>query len=243
MVQRDQNSPEPRTEQHWKRASLRYNRTAVQIESQHRTPQTSSLNNQPGFTAVCTMQESATVKALRAFIDRAKIYLQKVADGRFTLPFDEEWRSPCEQEQSRGNTYWFPVEQRPNVSFERLSEALEVTLHPDICDYYQTFWSGSLGARDEQRDISLLQLWNHDDHERLMSNLIGHALEKRRLKHDFTIFFGTAEPDGERILSVHNRTGEVLLEYPGVEPFEVLASGLSEYLDTLTPVNTSPDIY
>ncbi len=189
------------------------------------------------------MQDTPTVTALRAFVSRAERHLHQVADGRFLQPFDQDWRSSCEQAQTSGTTYWFPVPQMPQVSFDRLSAALELTLHPDICDYYQTYWSGTIGARAPHGDISLLQLWNPDDHERLMTNLIGHALEKRRHRHDFTVFFGTAEPDGERFLSIHNQTGEVLLEEPGMKPQDVLASGIAEYLDTLTPVNVSPGIY
>jgi SecY interacting protein Syd len=157
-------------------------------------------------------------------------------------PFDPDWRSACE----RGKPFrgadgapridWRPVRQTDGGDhLAGLERALELTLHPDVKAYYGRWWSASLAARAADGPVSLIQLWNPDDAGRLVENLIGHALAKRRQRAPFTAFFATTGEDSDYFLSVDNATGRVLLEQPGLPPLRVVAEDLAAFLDGLEP--------
>ena len=57
-----------------------------------------------------------------------------------------------------------------------------------------------------------------------------------------TLFFGTVEDGSENIISLDNRTGEVLLEMPGMGPGDVLAPSLTQFLSRvkLQPAQLNP---
>lgn len=180
------------------------------------------------------------MQALTDFIERT---LSLTTENSLTAVHDPEWVSPCELKQEDGETFWRPIAQSSPVSFDGLSNALEIPIHPDICHYYGSYWSGTLEANSEEGPVSLIQLWNEDDFERLISNLIGHALSKFRAKDDFTVFFATTESDSELFLSIDNETGNILLEEPGKRPLRVVDDNIHAFLNRLTPEIRASDIY
>ena len=180
------------------------------------------------------------MQALSRFIDRT---LELTGQGHLSSPFDPGWRSPCELHQDRKFTYWRPVPQSPPVRFDGLANALETGIHPDIVGYYSGYWSGTLEADSEEGRVSLIQLWNTDDFDRLIANLIGHALAKKRARLPFTVFFATTDADTEFFLSIDNETGKVWLEEPGSPPLREIDTGISAFLRRLTPRLRQPDIY
>lgn len=180
------------------------------------------------------------MQALADFIDRTL----NLTDGRLlSSPFDPEWRSECEVHQNVDETFWRPVAQSPRVDFTGLANAVEAPIHPDIDAYYASHWSGTLEAESEEGRVSLIQLWNSEDFERLIANLVGHALTKIRAKHPYTVFFATTDPDSEMFLSIDNETGVVLLEEPGKPPIREVESDISTFLARLEPKIRQPDIY
>lgn len=190
------------------------------------------------------MSENLVSAALDRFISRQ----QQIQPEAPKAIYDPEWQSVCYQvapnEQPRPNAQipWQPVRQAETHSmFQRLGEALEVTVHPDLVTFYSRYWSDPLPARSSDGELSLLQVWNEDDMERLRSNLIGHALVLRKQKRPLTFFFACTEPDGDYFLSIDNETGVVLLEQPGKKPLRKLADSLADYLDTLEPLKI-PDM-
>jgi SecY interacting protein Syd len=158
-------------------------------------------------------------------------------------PFDPEWRSPCEQgapfaaADGERRIAWRPVRHDDFVDdlFSGLERALELELHADIKIYYGRWWSAHLDARAPDGPVSLIQLWNREDAEQLVENLIGHALAKRQQRSPFTAFFANTDPDSDYFLSVDNATGQVLLEQPGRPPLRVVAESLASFLDSLEP--------
>ncbi len=120
------------------------------------------------------------------------------------------------------------------MDFRGLANALECPIHPDICTYYGSYWSGSIEAESSEGHVSLIQLWNPEDFDRLIENLIGHALMKQKSRHPFTVFFATTEADSELFLSVENQTGRVFLEEPGKAPLRCVDEDLATFLDRLT---------
>ena len=165
----------------------------------------------------------------------------QTAYPRLTEVFDPEWRSPCEvgepfrDARDIEQIAWEPLPRHGAEDFIGLEHALELTIHQDIKDYYGSFWSGGLEADAKRGPVSLILLWNTADADRLVENLIGHALAKRRLRSPFTVFFACTSVDSELFLSVDNDSGEVLLEKPGKKPIEVVAPSLTEFLAELAP--------
>lgn len=159
-------------------------------------------------------------------------------------PFDPDWRSPCERDEPYVNVRgercvaWRPrVLDPPADHFQGLERALEVPIHPDVKTFYGRYWSGGLEAEADEGHVSLLLLWNPDDAERLIENLIGHALAQRRARAPLSIFFACTEADSELFLSVDNATGQVLLEAPGRRPLRTVAARLADFIDGLRPAS------
>ncbi len=156
-------------------------------------------------------------------------------------PFDPQWRSPCEIGEpfmSEGGVEavaWRPLRRSFADDFAGLERALEVQIHDDIKAYYGRFWSGGLEATAQEGHVSLIQLWNPADAQRLVENLIGHALAKRRARAPLTIFCACTEPESELFLSIDNTTGEVVLEAPGAKPLRTVAPSLTVFLRGLAP--------
>ena len=185
----------------------------------------------PGNTRVTDVSHE-----LDAFIER---YLQRYPE--LIDPFDPQWRSPCETGVPFASgeyvqcVPWRPLRRAFADDFAGLERALETTIHPDIKAYYGRYWSGGLEATAQEGHVSLILLWNPSDAERLVENLIGHALAKRRARAPFTVFFACTEPESDLFLSVDNASGEVVLEAPGAKPIRTVASSLTVFLRGLVP--------
>jgi len=155
-------------------------------------------------------------------------------------PFDPDWRSPCEiaaptRVEGVDVVPWRPLPRAHADDFAGLEHALELTVHPDVRAYYGSYWSGGLEATAVEGHVSLILLWNPADAERLIENLLGHALAKRRARAPFTVFFACTEPDSELFLSVDNDSGAVVLEKPGARPLRTVAPSLTAFLRGLVP--------
>ena len=184
----------------------------------------------------------SVVESLARFVDH---HLK--AWPELEAPFDPAWRSPCEigepyarpadsgSAEPREFVRWRPVKRSLADDFPGLENALETEVHADIKSYYGAFWSGNIEAEAPDGHVSLILLWNPADAERLIENQIGHALVNRRSKSPLSLFFACTEPESDLILTVHNDTGEVLLERPGYKPLRTVAASLPEFLDLLSP--------
>lgn len=178
------------------------------------------------------------MSAVDLALDRFILKLQQLHPEAPTLPYNSSWASSCylTQAQDGCSVGWRPALQQTRTDmFARLSTALNEKIHPDIVDYYCRYWSDPLPATCNDGDLSLIQVWNEDDMERLRGNLIGHALSKRQQKRPLTFFIGCAEPDEDYVISVDNFSGSVLLELPGKPPIRQLAKNLADFIDSLEP--------
>jgi SecY interacting protein Syd len=173
---------------------------------------------------------------LDAFVER---YVQQYP--QLIDPFDPQWRSPCETGEpftaldDERCVAWRPLRRAFADDFAGLERALETAIHPDIKAYYGRYWSGGLEATAQEGHVSLILLWNPADAERLVENLIGHALAKRRARAPFTVFFACTEPESDLFLSVDNASGQVVLEAPGAKPIRTVAASLTDFLRGLVP--------
>ena len=155
---------------------------------------------------------------------------------------DEQWPSPCEigdpwqDEQGISRIRWQPVRRHAAADdFAGLEAALEMSIHPDIKTHYGRYWSANLEAEAPDGHVSLLYLWNQQDVDRLVENLIGHAVACRHNRTPFSVFFACTEPASDLFLTVNNRTGEVQLEEPGKPPLRTVCPSLAEFFDLLVP--------
>jgi SecY interacting protein Syd len=148
---------------------------------------------------------------------------------------DLESPSPAQLGNITDNSVsWQPVLQQTPASFDNVEQALELTLHADIKQFYALYYGAGLAAKHPRGKLALLMVWNTSDLARLQENIIGHILMKRRLKQRETVFFASTEDD-DVLLSVLNSTGEVYLEHVGQEVREKLADDLAQFFTQLQP--------
>ncbi|MCO4797998.1 MAG: SecY-interacting protein [Colwelliaceae bacterium] len=154
------------------------------------------------------------------------------------VEIDEQWPSPCLQDKFDDSFMcWRPNEITVKISFENIENALNLTLHASIKEYFSTIFSESIPATCSEGHLQLLFAWSEDDFSRLQENLIGHVLMKQKLKQEITLFFAVTD-DESIMLSVKNDNGEVWAERVGCEPHKKIADSLNEFITSL-----KPDIY
>ena len=181
----------------------------------------------------------SVIEALDDFIDATR-----KSNEWLSTPFDDQWRSDCElgdpfEQDGEAHIRWQPVLRGPREDFAGLENALEVEIHADIKAYYGRYWAASLPAAAPDGPVQLIFLWNPDDADRLIENLIGHAMACQRSKSALSIFFATTTEASEYFLTVRNDTGEVQLELPGRKPVRTVAPNLQSFLEELAPVPPS----
>lgn len=157
------------------------------------------------------------------------------------IEYDADWPSPCYATdvppESGKSIPWKPVLREQASEFKDLSEALELTLHPDVAQFYSRYWSGNIVAQHPSGKLQILQAWNEEDFERLQQNIVGHILMKRRLRQPETIFIALTDED-DFVLSVDNQSGAVMLEQVGLQPKEQISPDLATFLDEIEPTTT-----
>ena len=188
------------------------------------------------FSGNKIVQASQVATLILSFSDEF-ISLMKEKTGNLPLvDFDEDWLSPCEQSRKDDYVYWqpVPIPSQKSLTFNNVEEALEISLHQDIKDYFTTIYSETVEAVCEEGALSLLFAWSEDDFYRLQENIIGHILMKQRLKQDETIFFAVTDEE-DMIISVDNNNGEVWVERVGCKPHKKISDSLVEFIRQLTP--------
>ncbi|MCF2948415.1 SecY-interacting protein [Paraglaciecola aquimarina] len=185
-----------------------------------------------------------SAEVITALDDFVQKYVSQVAlsPNKMLVEYDPDWLSECyahnvgpaEEVAPGEKVEWQPVIRKDTADFSGMETALDFTIHADIKAFYSRYWSDNLIAKTEKGRLQLLQAWNLDDFERLQQNLIGHILMKRRLNQPETLFFGLTDEE-DFILTLDNTSGRVMLEQVGVQPTEVLAPSLAEFIKTLEP--------
>ena len=175
--------------------------------------------------------------ALERLLGRYLDVCERELESLPTQQYDPAWPSPCQvgEPDARGTIHWQPVERSVAGDFSGLEHALEVEIHTDVKAYYGSFWCGCIEASAEEGGLTLIQIWNANDFDRLGENILGHALAKQRIKAPLTLFFATTD-ERELMLSVDNTTGRVVLEDPGSPSIREIARSLGEFLDRVDPV-------
>src|SRR5690554_4052932 len=148
----------------------------------------------------------------------------------------DEWQAPIYvQPLDDDRVRWQPVRQTAPLVFTDLIHALEQPFHPDIPVFFGRWYAGDLNVTYQHHPLILLQNHCQQDGERLLANMAGHVLMKRRLKQPITLFIGLAEESDDLLISLDNETGVIGLEFVGMPQHEKLADSLADFLQDLTP--------
>ena len=97
------------------------------------------------------------------------------------------------------------------LDFRALETAL-TDLSQHVKDYYGRWFAGDLNVivtHQQQHGLSLLQTQGPEDAERLLQNITGHILMKRKLKQPETVFIGLAHEADDLLVSIDNQSGVV----------------------------------
>jgi SecY interacting protein Syd len=136
---------------------------------------------------------------------------------------------------AKGDVCWCPIARTEPADFSGIEHALETRLHPDVISFYGSFYSDPLPMRAPDGGLTLLQAWSDRDFDRLLENLIGHALGQRRAGSPLSLFVAVTDEE-DLNLCVHNELGIVLLERPSEPPLRQVAPSLAAFLGGLVPV-------
>lgn len=178
-----------------------------------------------------------TKAALGRLLRRYVEHYERVTGSLPAQEHDPAWPSKCQvgAPDAHGLVHWEPRERETSADFGGLERALEVQIHPDIKSFYGSYWSAPLELEASEGGMTLIQVWNEDDFDRLAENILGHAIAKQRAKAPLTVFIACTD-EGELMLSVENESGRVVLEEPGSKPIREVSPSLAEFLDRLRPV-------
>lgn len=175
-----------------------------------------------------------TSATLSAFTQR---YCQHWYQQYQTAPQNDQligFDSPCLLDSTSEKVFWQPQPFTLPKDLDAVSRGIDLVIQESVVAFYTTQFAADMKAKYGELSLTLLQVWNEDDFERVQQNLLGHLVMKRRLKHSPTLFIATTEDDAE-IISIDNLTGNVVLEILGKQTHQVLSSTLGEFLDKLTP--------
>ncbi|KGJ90550.1 SecY-interacting protein [Thalassotalea sp. ND16A] len=179
-------------------------------------------------------KEQSLGEIIRQFSDKF-IAQQLQQTGKLpSVEHDDDWPSPCETGAIDGDGFisWQPVKMDETFDFKNVEQALSLTIHPDVHQYFSHIYSEAIPATCSEGNLELLFAWNKADYERLQQNIIGHLLMKQKLKQKETIFFAVTDEEDINLV-VKNDSGEVWVEPVGCEPSKFIANNLIEFIESL----------
>ncbi|WP_087023533.1 SecY-interacting protein [Thaumasiovibrio subtropicus] len=179
--------------------------------------------------------EHSVARALFSFTER---YQQAWQAEGYALPQDDQlsgYASPCVERDSGLDVSWQRVARQALADFDNVEQAIELRLHEDIKVFYGSQYAADMPAQFRQHPLTLLQVWSDEDLPRLQENMLGHLVMQRRLKLKPTMFIAAIDNDEQKLISICNLSGEVILETLGRGEHEVLSDSVEDFLAELTP--------
>ncbi|HAR57060.1 MAG TPA: SecY-interacting protein Syd [Idiomarina baltica] len=178
------------------------------------------------------MSSVSTEHAVSVLLER---YLEVIPEPK--TEWVEEWDAKIYQQRiGEEQVIWRPVKRDEVQDFSTLESALDMRFHDSVKRLFGDWFSGDLslafatGETTPSMGFELLMPQCQEDAERLLQNLTGHILMKRKLKQPVTIFIGILHEHDDCLVSIDNSTGEVALEWLGKLQHQTLAVDLATFL-------------
>lgn len=154
---------------------------------------------------------------------------------RRTVEYDPEWPSPCvAMSHCAGDEIeWHAVPMTSAPDFTGIEIQLGVKIHPDVKDFYGSFWTGPIESEHLGETVFLLGVWNQESLNSTLSEIASHVISRRQALVGLPDSIFVAGTETDLFFSVNNVTGEVLLEEPGYAPIRSVAPSLSYFLKQL----------
>jgi SecY interacting protein Syd len=154
---------------------------------------------------------------------------------RRTVEYDPEWTSPCVAAVHRpeGAVEWHAVPMTSAPDFTGIEVQLGTKIHPDVKDFYGSFWSGPIESEHLGETVSLRNVWNQESLNSLLNEIVSHVISRRQALVGLPDSIFVASTDSGLFFSVDNVTGEVMLEEPGYPPLRPIAPSLSDFIKQL----------
>jgi len=148
--------------------------------------------------------------------------------------FEPFWPSPCLIEDfDNKDALWRPKERKNYQLFDQLESSLEIIFHPDIKQFYGSFWSNGIAVEREDINFNLIQIWNEEDEEHLKENILGHVFAKIKSRLPLSFFIGCTF--GDDVICLEQESGKIVLEKPGRKAHKELSPNMESFLISLTP--------
>ncbi|MBL1378315.1 SecY-interacting protein Syd [Zobellella iuensis] len=174
--------------------------------------------------------QDQVVTALGALFERVRR-----RGGAPLADHDPAFPSPAELLPAHaGKVAWQPWRRPEPAGFDNVATALAMPVHAALPAFFGHYFAGNLPVCFKGLFLTLLQPWNQEDFERLQQNQIGHQLMLRKLGLPASWFLASCR-DEQRLVTLDNASGEVLLERLGKGPIGVLAPDLATFLQRLEP--------
>lgn len=166
-------------------------------------------------------------------------YLAELYDSlnpiRRTVEFDPEWPSPCvaTRHSAEDEVEWHAVPMTSAPDFTGIEAELGAKIHPDVKDFYGSFWSGPVESEHLGQYVYLRGVWNQESLDSIFSDIVSHVISRRQELEGLPDSIFVAGTESDLFFSVSNVTGEVMLEEPGYPPLRSVAPSLSDFLKQL----------
>lgn len=160
---------------------------------------------------------------------------QQRLGGITLIEHDADYPSPAEQLPAQAGMVGWQAWRKPeSSSFNNVGEALDITVHSNVSAFFGHYYAGNIESCFKGLFLTLLQPWNEQDFERLQQNQIAHQLMMKKLKLPASWFLASCR-DEQKLVTLDNDTGEVLLERLGKGRIGILAPNLTTFLRELEP--------
>ncbi|MDM5186242.1 SecY-interacting protein Syd [Bacillus sp. DX4.1] len=133
------------------------------------------------------------------------------------------------QKDEEGYISWKPVEKNEYHDFKEFEEKLNVILHPDIKEYFNSFWFLEMIGWIEDYNINLFPVAPGVEPYLFMERVQEYLLKERE-----TIYIPIGFESNGMLLVINNNTGEIFIEDFETEKLQFLGISLKSLISQLS---------
>jgi len=124
---------------------------------------------------------------------------------RRTVEYDPEWPSPCVAagHSAEDAVVWHAVPMTSAPDFTGIEVELGTKIHPDVKDFYGSFWSGDIESEHLGETVSLHGVWNQESLNSTLSEIVSHVISRREALVGLPDSVFVASTDSDLFFSVN----------------------------------------